>query len=178
MPWPPSRGATATPQPRSTPPPPNLQRLSASAASWKGQAGPTFAKRSGDLAGRIGKAQQRYAAASRALQHCADRLAETQPVAYSAVREAQLADAATQRAHAAALQEATARLASATTSYETAKGEYRSAASRAADLLREGRSGDGLKDSWFHRNTGWTRPRSRCLAPSSSSWPSSLWSSR
>ena len=162
----------------------NLRRLTSQArGGWKGRAGEKFADAAGDLADRIGRAEQRYEAAARALDHFGDRLDDVQTRAYDAVRRGQgaqeegrrlraarparagasatpeevLAASAELRAHEDAIDAVDTRLSKAGEDYRSAKDDYGRLASAAAAMLRDGRRGDDLTDSWWDRNAGWLR---------------------
>ena len=157
----------------------NLKKLAAGTIQgWTGQAAKVFQSHATDLAGRITKAQQRYATAGQALSQCAGPMYTAQQSAYAAVWKAKEAQQ-TMRSNApapppkpgsppptaeqktAAATRATAYdgastdLNTATTQFQTAVKDYHDAASRAAKAIEDEIGHDGLKDSWWDRNFGW-----------------------
>ncbi|HYZ55319.1 MAG TPA: WXG100 family type VII secretion target [Streptosporangiaceae bacterium] len=157
----------------------NLRKLATAApGGWKGQAGTVFHSHAADLATRISKAHDRYAATGEALSHCAGPMQDAQQRAYAAVWQAKsaqqqmtanapgpprppgsppLTDAqkAQQRTQQAAYDDAQSSLVQATRNFDDAVSDYRSAANRAARQIGSAISHDGLKDSWWDRNFGW-----------------------
>ena len=157
----------------------NLKKLAAGTIQgWTGQAAKVFQSHATDLAGRITKAQQRYATAGQALSQCAGPMYAAQQSAYTAVWKAKEAQqtmrsnapgpppkpgspppTAEQKAAAAtratAYDGASTDLSTATTQFHTAVQDYHDAASRAARAIENEINHDGLKDSWWDRNFGW-----------------------
>jgi uncharacterized protein YukE len=157
----------------------NLRKLATAApGGWKGQAGTVFHSHAADLATRISRAQDRYAATGKALQDCAGPMHDAQQRAYAAVWQAKsaqqqvaanapgpprppgsppLTDAekAQQRTQQTAYTDAQTSLTQATRNFDDAVTDYRSAANRAAQQIGSAISHDGLKDSWWDRNFGW-----------------------
>ena len=157
----------------------NLRKLATAApGGWKGQAGTVFHSHAADLATRISKAHDRYAAAGKALHDCAGPMQDAQQRAYAAVWQAKSAQQqmaantpgpprppgsppltdeqkAQQRTQQAAYGDAQTSLAQATRNFDDAVSDYRSAAARAARQIGSAISHDGLKDSWWDRNFGW-----------------------
>jgi hypothetical protein len=132
----------------------------------------------GDLATRITQAQARYAAAGQALQRCAPPMGDAQQQAYAAVWQAKaaqeqmtanapappsppgsppptLAEKTAASRRAANYEDATTALAQARRQFDAAVKEYQSAATKAANAIYAEINHDGLKDSWWERNSGW-----------------------
>jgi len=157
----------------------NLNKLAAGTIQgWTGQAAKVFQSHASDLAGRITKAQERYATAGQALSQCAGPMYAAQQSAYAAVWKAKDAQqtmrsnapgpppkpgspppTAEQKAAAAtratAYDGASTDLNTATTQFHNAVRDYHDAASRAAKAIENEINHDGLKDSWWDRNFGW-----------------------
>jgi uncharacterized protein YukE len=157
----------------------NLRKLATAApGGWKGQAGTVFHSHAADLATRISKAHDRYAATGKALTGCAGPMQDAQQRAYAAVWQAKSAQQqmtanapgpprppgsppltdtqkAQQRTQQTACTGAQTSLAQATRNFDDAVTDYRSAANRAAQQIGSAISHDGLKDSWWDRNFGW-----------------------
>jgi uncharacterized protein YukE len=157
----------------------NLRKLATAApGGWKGQAGTVFHSHAADLATRISKAHDRYAATGKALHDCAEPMQDAQQRAYAAVWQAKSAQQqvaanapgpprppgsppltdeqkAQQRTRQAAYGDAQSSLAQATRNFDDAVTDYRSATTRAARQIGSAISHDGLKDSWWDRNFGW-----------------------
>jgi uncharacterized protein YukE len=157
----------------------NLRKLATAApGGWKGQAGTVFHSHAADLATRISKAHDRYAATGQALTGCAGPMQDAQQRAYAAVWQAKSAQQqmtanvpgpprppgsppltdtqkAQQRTQQTAYTDAQTTLTQATRNFDDAVSDYRSAANRAAQQIGSAISHDGLKDSWWDRNFGW-----------------------
>jgi uncharacterized protein YukE len=157
----------------------NLRKLASNTiGDWTGQAAKVFQSHAADLATRISKAQERYAVAGQALTQCAGPMQAAQQDAYQAVWKAKAAQeqmASNQplpppppgspkptpeqisaaRGRQASYDEASTTLAQARGQFDTAVGDYQSAAQRAARAIEAEINHDGLKDSWWDRNFGW-----------------------
>jgi uncharacterized protein YukE len=157
----------------------NLRKLAAGTIQgWIGQAAEVFQSHATDLAGRIAKAQERYATAGGALSQCAGPMYTAQQSTYAAVWKAKEAQqtmrsnapgpppapgspppTAEQKAAAAtratAYDGASTDLSNATAQFQEAVKDYHDAAARAASAIENEINHDGLKDSWWDRNFGW-----------------------
>lgn len=157
----------------------NLRKLAASAPDgWKGQAGPVFASKATDLAGRITAAEQRYSTAGKALTDAAGPMGDAQQRAYAAVWAAKSAqqtmnanqpapprpagspppteaEKTAARTKAGNYSDAQTALHTARSHFDTAVGDYHSAAATAATTITNELNHDSLKDSWWDRNFGW-----------------------
>jgi uncharacterized protein YukE len=161
----------------------NLNKLAQQAVGgWKGKAGSAFHEHATDLAGRISKAQSRYAVTGDALAGWAGPLGEHQDSVYQAVWQAKAAQqqltanapsppppsgspsppppptAAEQqqeRTRSASYDNAQASMTAARNQFNTAVSDYHADAARAADKIHHVIGHDGLKDSWWDRNFGW-----------------------
>lgn len=157
----------------------NLRKLaSGTIEGWQGQAAKVFQSHASDLATRISKAHDRYAAAGSALTACAPKMYAAQQDAYQAVWDAKSAqdqmrsnapaptpppgsppptseEKAADAKRSAAYGDAATNLKNARTRFDNAVGDYHGAARTAAKAIRDAIDHDGLKDSWWDRNFGW-----------------------
>lgn len=153
----------------------NLRTLAQQAAGgWQGKAGRVFREHASDLAGRITKAQGRYAAAGDALTGWVQPLTDAQDGVYQAVWDAKSAqqqmtanapppppkagtpppppptpdEQAREKARSTAYSQAQTDLGTARTAFDRAVSDYHTAAGTAARKINDAISHDGLKDSW------------------------------
>jgi uncharacterized protein YukE len=154
----------------------NLRKLATSATQgWIGKSGTVFASKAQDLATRISRAHDRYAAAGQALTRSATPMDDAQQRAYAAVWKAKQAQqqmtanappipgtASTtpgpdpaQQARTIRYGEAENDMAAARRQFSAAVGDYTTAVNTAARAISKELGSDPLKDSWWDANFGW-----------------------